>query len=138
VCRIRLTRAQIQMPRAAGAGLTVDPDFAASLTPPQGILELIRQIRFALLNVCAIRMGGVFILSTAGIGKRTKIIPTWLVVVCVVAGLVLLVGSDYLPLRVDLVLPAWALPLSTYVRLNTARVERRTEALTATPTEPGA
>jgi hypothetical protein len=107
VCRIRLTRAQIQMPRAAGAGLIADPDFAASLTPPQGILELSRQIRFALLNVCA------------------------------VAGLVLLVGSD-LPLRVDLVLPACALPLSTYVRLNTARVERRTEALTATPTEPGA
>jgi hypothetical protein len=137
VCRIRLTRAQIQMPRAAGAGLIADPDFTASLTPPQGILELSQQIRFALLNVCAIRMGGVFILSTAGIGKRTKIIPTWLVVVGVVAGLVLLVGSD-LPLRVDLVLPAWALPLSTYVRLTTARVERRTEALTATPTEPGA
>lgn len=118
---------------AVAAGLVSDPDFATGQSPPPGIWELSGRITFTLLNVYATRMGGVFILSTTGIGRRTKILPTWLVLVGVVAGLVLLVGSG-MSLWVNLVLPAWALLLSTYILLNNAKVERRTEALTASPT----
>jgi len=107
---------------AVAGGLVADPQFQTG-GGSGALWEFERRITFTLLNVYAIRMGGVFVLSTTTIGKRTGILPGWLVAVGLVAGLVLLVGSGT-SIWVNLVMPVWALTLSVYILFHSAEVER--------------
>jgi hypothetical protein len=109
---------------AVAAGLLADPAIESGGIPSPEIWGLGRRITFTVLNVYAIRMGAVFILSTTTIGRRTRIIPGWLVIAGTLAALVLLVGTG-LSTWVNLVLPIWVLVLSVYILLNNAEVERR-------------
>jgi hypothetical protein len=72
--------------------LISDPALAAGQPYPSELWDLERRITFSLLNVYAIRMGGVFVLSTTTIGRRTGVIRRWLVAVGVAAALILLVA----------------------------------------------
>jgi hypothetical protein len=110
---------------AAAGGLISDPALASGRFFPSELWDLERRITFTILNVYAIRMGGVFILSTTTIGRRAGVIPRWLVAVGVAAALILLVGSG-LSRWVSLVLPVWAFILSIHILLRSAEVERGT------------
>ena len=72
---------------------------------------------FTLINLYAVRMGAVFILSTTTIGIRTQVIPPWLAFVGFAAGAILLFGVSF-STWVNLVLPAWALLLSVNILLR--------------------
>jgi hypothetical protein len=119
---------------AVAAALLADPAIETGGVPSPEVWGLGRRVTFTVLNVYAIRMGAVFILSTTAIGKRTGIIPSWLVAAGTVAGLILLLGSN-LSTWVNLVLPTWTLMLSVYILLNNAEVAPRTPDASMEPVE---
>ena len=105
---------------AAGAGMLADPAVQAGRLPAADLWGLERRLTFTLLNVYAMRMGGVFILSTTTIGLRTEIVPRWLVVTGYVAAAILLVGVG-ISTWVNLVFPAWAFVLSVDILVRSLR-----------------
>jgi hypothetical protein len=102
---------------AVAASMLADVTIEAGEAPPPEMWGFGRRITFTALNVYAIRMGAVFILSTTTIGRRTGVLPRWLVALGILAGLALLIGSS-LSTWVDLVLPTWALILSVHILLR--------------------
>ena len=87
-----------------------------------------------IINVYAIRMGAVFILSTTMIGLRTHTIPRWLVVIGFVASVILLFGVNISPL-LNLVMPVWAFVLSAYLLVRSRTVDEQTAATSALPND---
>jgi len=119
---------------AVAASLLADTTIEAGRSSSPEVWELGRRITFTVLNIYAMRMGAVFILTMTAIGVRTGFIPRWLVAVGIVAGLVLLVGSGSSP-WVSLVLPLWALILNVYILLNSAGAGRRILDATREPAD---
>jgi hypothetical protein len=111
---------------AVAAGMLADPAIEAGRRLSPEVWGLGRRITFTVLNVYAMRMGAVFILSTTTIGMRTGVIPRWLVVAGFVAALILLVGTS-LSSWMNLVLPVWALILSVDILRKSAEFGRRTK-----------
>jgi hypothetical protein len=109
---------------AVAAGVLADPAIETGQSLSPDVWGLGRRITFTVLNVYAMRMGAVFILSTTTIGMRTGVIPRWLVVAGYVAALILLVGTS-ISTWVNLVLPVWAFILSVDILLKSAKVGRR-------------
>lgn len=106
---------------AMAGGMLTSPGIAEGRVPSQELWELERRITFTVINIYAVRMGAVFILSTTTIGIRTRVIPTWLAVIGFAAGAILLLGVNYSP-WVNLVLPAWAFLLSVNILLRGANM----------------
>jgi hypothetical protein len=74
-------------------------------------LALSRDVTSNLVNVYAIRMAAVFMLTTVTITRHTKIVARWLSFVGIACALVLLIGSS-ISVWVELLFPAWILALS--------------------------
>jgi len=97
------------------AGGSTSSDAASSETWNLGY-----QVTFTLINVYAMRMGAVFAITTASIGKRSGVLPHWLAIAGYVAALILLFGvpvSGWLAL----LLPIWVLIVSVYILLRPTR-----------------
>jgi len=82
---------------------------------------LARQLVGAFLNVFAIKMAGVFIISTSTIVLRTEILPRWIAFVGYACALVLLLAITSWP-WIALLFPAWMLVLS--IRILVAEFRR--------------
>jgi hypothetical protein len=70
----------------------------------------------ALFNIFAIKMAGVFIVSTCTIGLRTAIIPRWIAIVgyaCALLFLVVIANWKW----ITFIFPLWMLLLSIYIFL---------------------
>ena len=90
----------------------------------QGALQLGRALMLQISNVYAVRMAGVFMISLATIGMRTRLMPRWLVLVSYLLALTLLVVIS-VNLWVALVFPAWVLALSVFLLAeNRGRTDR--------------
>ena len=75
-----------------------------------------RRVSDALLNIFAMKMAGVFIISTCTIGLRTSIIPRWIALIGYArASLLLLIIANWK--WIALVFPAWMLLVSTHILL---------------------
>jgi hypothetical protein len=79
-----------------------------------GIYPFGRMVTYVIMNVYAMRMGGVFMVSTCTLSLRTRIIPRWMAILGLGLAVVLLVGLDRL-LWVQLVFPLWVLLISVYI-----------------------
>jgi hypothetical protein len=100
---------------AAVAGAVAATAGAAAGGPLRAdLLETERRISQQLLEVYALRMAGVFVISTTTIAFRTGILPRWLGVFGYASALILLVNSGRLH-WVNLVFPLWALVLSIHI-----------------------
>jgi hypothetical protein len=86
-------------------------------------LRLAGRVTGILLNIYAMRMAAVFMISTATIGLRIKIVPRWLGVLGYAASLVLLVSVG-ITRWVQLLFPAWILLLSVHLLLASFRGRR--------------
>jgi hypothetical protein len=77
-----------------------------------------RASTYAALNVYAVKMAGVFMISTATISWRTGVLARWLAVlgVLLAIGLLAVVTTDE---PVLLLFPAWVLLVSTYLLVAT-------------------
>jgi hypothetical protein len=73
-----------------------------------------RATGYIFMNVYAIKMAGVFMISTSTVVIYTKIAPRWIAVLGYVLACVLLIGSYYINLSF-FVLPLWVLLLSIYI-----------------------
>jgi len=119
---------------AIAGGLLAEPSIRAEQAASSELWDLQRRITLTIINVYAIRMGAVFILSTTMIGLRTRTIPRWLVVVGFVAAAILLFGVTISPL-LNLVMPVWAFVLSADILIKSRAVD---EQIVPTPTRPNA
>ena len=108
---------------AIAGGMLTDPAIQSGVAPDPGQWDFERRITFALINVYAIRMAAVFILSATTIGLRTKILPRWLVISGFVAGLVLLFGVN-LSAWANIVMPLWAFLFSVDILVKNRLAER--------------
>lgn len=81
------------------------------------------KVTFALLNVFAIRMAAVFMISTSTIALRTSFISRWLAFLGMGIALILLVASNNIP-YLSLMLPLWVFLVSLFI-LTRSRSEAR-------------
>jgi len=77
---------------------------------------LVRELVREFLNVFAVKMAGVFILSTSTISIRTGILPRWIAILGFVFALVLLLVITSWP-WIALLFPIWMLVLSVWILL---------------------
>lgn len=123
---------------AAVAGAVVATAGASGGSPIRAdLLETERRITEQLLEVYALRMAGVFVISTTTIAFRTGMLPRWLGVFGYASALILLVNSGRIH-WVNLVFPLWALVLSIHILRVAPRVGPATPADTipAWPSPP--
>ena len=105
---------------AVAGGLLADPAISAGRAPAAGPWGQWRTVTFTLLNVYAMRMGALFILSTTTIALRSATIPKWIALTGYVVALVLLVGVNVSGWA-NILLPAWVLILSVHILLVSPR-----------------
>jgi hypothetical protein len=105
---------------ATAGGILADAARTSANSPPIPRDALGRQMTNIILNVYAMRMAGVFTITTATIAMRTGVLPRWLAFVGYAAAFVLLVGIGVTP-WVSLLFPAWILVLSLVLLVATLR-----------------
>ena len=102
---------------ATAGGILAD---AASASAEIPLDTLGRRTTNIILNVYAMRMAGVFTITTATIAMRTGVLPRWLAYVGYAAAVVLLIGIGVTPWA-SLLFPAWILVLSLVLLVATLR-----------------
>jgi hypothetical protein len=85
-----------------------------------GAYTMGRAISFQIMNVYAIRMAAVFMISTCTIAVRTEIFPRWMALLGYALALVLLVSIG-VTRWITLVFPAWTLVISIYILFDNYR-----------------
>jgi hypothetical protein len=79
-----------------------------------------RALAYIIINVYAIKMAGVFMISISTIAIWTGIAPRWIAVIGYCLAAVLLIGSYYIS-WCFIVLPAWVLLVSIYIMIDNLR-----------------
>jgi len=76
-----------------------------------------RAVTFVILNTYAIKMAGVFMISTCTLFLRTKVTPRWMALLGYALALLLLVSISHLS-WIFLVFPLWILLISIYILIE--------------------
>ncbi len=79
-----------------------------------------RATAYIIMNVYAIKMAGVFMITTSTLALRTKFIPRWIAYLGYLLALILLIGSFYINWSF-MVLPIWVLLMSAYILIDNFR-----------------
>jgi hypothetical protein len=82
---------------------------------------------YIIMNVYAIKMAGVFMISTSTLTIRTGITPRWIAVLGFACALLLLFSGRYID-WILLVFPLWVLLLSIYILIDNLRRPSQTAA----------
>jgi hypothetical protein len=101
---------------AVFGALVAGASAAGKSIAPLEVWDSERRITSQLLNVYALRMGAVFVLSTTTIAVRTAVVPRWLAALGYAVALVLLLTAGRIPF-VNLLFPLWTLVLSIHILL---------------------
>jgi hypothetical protein len=83
-------------------------------------LHIARALAYDLVNIYAIKMASVFMISTSTVTIATGMAPRWMALLGYVLALILLVGSYYIAWSV-VVLPLWVLLISIHILLDNLR-----------------
>ena len=75
------------------------------------------KLTYEVANVYAMKMAGVFMISTATISIRTMIMPRWMALLTYVVALVLLLSVGYVAWAI-LLFPLWVLLISIYILIG--------------------
>ena len=84
---------------------------------------LARAIAYNIMNVYAVKMAGVFMISTSTVAIYTGIAPRWIAVLGYVLALILLLGSYYIKWCL-IALPIWVFAISISMLTDEMRVRR--------------
>lgn len=79
-----------------------------------GLYAFGRTLAYLIMNVYAMKMAGVFMISSCTIGLRISILPKWMSYIGYALAVVLLLTSSHFHWS-PLLFPMWALMVSTYV-----------------------
>ena len=79
-----------------------------------------RNLTYVVLNIFAMKMAGVFMISTCTIGLRTERIPRWLAILGYVFAALLILSITYVEL-IALLFPLWILMLSVRILVENYR-----------------
>ena len=99
---------------AVASGLMVAYKAIPGKLMDSGIYTFARTVAYQFGNVYAIRMAGVFMMSTCTLAIRVGMFPRWMAFLGFALALLLLLSSGYL-YWVPLVFPLWTLVVSVYV-----------------------
>jgi hypothetical protein len=95
---------------------TADPDELIN----SATFRFARAVTYIVMNVYAIKMAGVFMISTSTVMIYTGIAPRWIAVLGYTLAFILLVGSYYISWSF-VVLPLWVLLISIYIIIDNFR-----------------
>jgi len=99
---------------AMTAGLLTSYAFEADKLIESGLYFYTRSLIWQILNIYAVRMASVFMISLGTIWVRTRIMPLWLALLTYISALVLMFTVSYNVL-ITLVFPFWVLVISIYI-----------------------
>ncbi len=106
---------------AAVAGATI---IALNATSKQmiesGAYTFGRAITAQIMNVYALKMAGVFMISTCTLVLRTRILPLWITILGYALAVMLLLSSHFVD-WLGLAFPLWVFILSTYILIENLR-----------------
>jgi hypothetical protein len=104
------------------AALTGAVILVASSADPNELINsttfrVMRAATYIVMNVYAVKMAGVFMISTSTVVIYTEIAPRWIAFLGYVLACILLIGSYYISWSFA-VLPLWAFLLSIYILMD--------------------
>jgi hypothetical protein len=91
----------------------------ASVSEPNELIGS-ATFRFARMNVYAIKMAAVFMISTSTVVIRTGIAPRWIAFLGLLLAVILLIGSFFISWSVA-VFPSWVFLISVYILIDNLR-----------------
>jgi hypothetical protein len=109
----------------AGAVILVASSAGSNEIINSATFRFARATGYIFMNVYAIKMAGVFMITTSTLVIYTKIVPRWIAILGYVLALVLLIGSYYISLSF-FVLPLWVLLVSVYILLDDLGRQQKT------------
>lgn len=92
-----------------------------------GVYTFGRTVTYEITNIYAMRMAGVFMISTCTLSLRTGIIPRWMAYLGLACAAFLLFSLGFF-YWAPLVFPLWVLLISVYILLANLRGDRRRAA----------
>jgi hypothetical protein len=103
-----------------GALLLIAPSVGMTETGPASTFRFGRAVAYVLFNVYAIKMAGVFMISTSTVVIYTGIAPRWMAGAGYVLAALVLLGSFYISWSI-MVLPVWVLLISVHILIDNLR-----------------
>ncbi len=91
-----------------------------------GAFQVTRAMAYIIMNVYAIKMAAVFMVSTSTVIIYTAIVPRWIAIFGYGLALVLLLNSYYIAWSF-VVLPLWVLLISSYMLIDNFRLSNRAQ-----------
>jgi hypothetical protein len=102
---------------AVGGGFLMVYGSAPGKVMASGIYRFGRTISYQMMHVYALKMAGVFMITTCTVAIRTRIIPRWMAYLGYALALVLLLSLRYRQ-WIPLVFPLWVLLISVNILLQ--------------------
>ncbi|AKH37974.1 MULTISPECIES: hypothetical protein [Nitrosomonas] len=112
---------------AVAAGILISYNIAPGKFVESGIYTFGRTVVYQIVNVYAVKMAGVFMISICTVAVRTKIFPQWIALLGYAMALLLLLSTGYF-YWTPLAFPLWVLLVSTYILLTNLRNKPDTAA----------
>ncbi len=103
-----------------GALLLIAPTIEMTETSPAPTFRFGRAVAYILFNVYAIKMAGVFMISTSTVVIYTGIAPRWMAGIGYALAALILLGSFYFSWSI-MVLPIWVLLISVHILIENLR-----------------
>lgn len=103
---------------ALGAGLVMALHSMPEQLVDSGTYAFGRAAVYQLINVYAVKMAGVFMISTSTVAIRILIFPRWMAMLGYALALLMLLSTGYLLFWAPLVFPLWVLLVSVNILLS--------------------
>jgi hypothetical protein len=107
---------------AVGAGLVASRQYVTDEASRTAVSAFGQAMLTSLSSTYALRMAGVFMLSLGTIWLKTRLMPTWLVIVTYLAALGLVVAAD-VNMWIVLAFPVWVLVVSLLVLVKAGVID---------------
>ena len=106
---------------AIAAGIIMGYGAVSDRLVESGIYAFGRAAVYQLMNVYALKMSAVFMISTSTVAIRTRIFPRWMAILGYVLALLMLLSTGYVFFWAPLVFPLWVLMVSVNILFSNLR-----------------